>query len=291
MPPRPLSLINTVRSICNEAIMSGTFTQSWKDFFADTFYDSVLNDSLDLLGEELSELFKSVGSSRDQGSLSQAGMAWKKLLFLFMNCQSYNTHILPIHGKVMKKILPDEILQLTNIGINGHENIGVSNDFLLLKLPSKVFHAEVGSDWSDEEVIKRFKELLQNNFNNLEVTIIWAKTNFNDNIQGPMLWSEMARQRDKRNESSKIARHAWVTVPTNRLTSYSSNCAPIRRSRTFDAGSFWGYPSNESLTMRNIFELCDLSDEAKTVRKKPLIGLIDDRRYFNSMNFGNILEM
>ena len=225
----------------------GPFSSTWESSWSSKMSALANGDEIDieLLGGKVRGIFKGEGvEGRSQSSLSLAGGNWKKLVWTSLAALSVGGNTLPLLGKgVVEEALPTEVRSKLRISIGDHQGLFIDPEFLLLHL-NRSPKARNLSDFSlevieDPDLVKSY-------------TVIWAKTNFNDNILTSMLWSWVAEGVCWDGELE--IRNAWITAPTNKPESFSPGNTPLVRAGTFSGGMFWGLGTVNSLGMSSLFE-------------------------------------
>jgi hypothetical protein len=105
-------------------------------------------------------------------------------------------------------------------------------------------------------------------FEDLFVTVIQCKTNWNENAQIPMLW-DMVYNTDSfldprivvgvnNRDHKKLGsfKYAFVTVPTNN-TEYKPSLLPVKRVHELSGGNYWGRPTKSGVarSLQEIFSV------------------------------------
>ncbi|SVC99909.1 uncharacterized protein METZ01_LOCUS352763, partial [marine metagenome] len=205
---------------------------------------------VEMLTEELRDLFKSPADSvRSQSSVANAGVQWRRFLWCILSMLSTSGNEVPVFGgPMMRSVVPGWIRDMLRIEIGEARGLSHEPDFVLLKLrkPEGTGQPVSGAD-ALRDLLEADRGIVE------EVVVIWAKTNFNDNIQGALLWSHISMLQTE--GSDPPIRHAWVTVPTNRPDSYSPGTAPFNRASTFDGGAYWGIGRSDVFGMGSIFDI------------------------------------
>ena len=113
---------------------------------------------------------------------------------------------------------------------------------------------------------RRFKEVFAQNPECFSVCVISAKTNWNDSIQTPMLWS-LVFTSDLHHSIVNVGRnqnrpgmfghftYGFATTPSNNTDGWNANNTPVIRASTMTAGSYWGKPENSDLRMLPLSEV------------------------------------
>ncbi len=198
------------------------------------------------LGDSLSYIFKPSGggtSGRSQSNLSSGGTAWECLVVWYLNFIFWNTNVAV--AKYKKEIIPQILRQAITVGI-GNINSNTESDIVVYGIPNH----------NSEDSVD---EILENNIQLCDLSIVQCKTNWNDNSQIPMLWDMIYNS-----GSASINRvyvgtngvspssfrnfsYSFFTVPTNTKTKHESTSTHVMRVRNLSGGNYWGHPSKTSV--------------------------------------------
>jgi hypothetical protein len=202
------------------------------------------------LGDSLSDIFQANATSgREQGSLSGGGAAWECLNSWYLNLVCWNTPVMIIKQK--KTFVPPIINDSLSVTISNNQT-NTESDIVMFSIPL-----------SDTEVLQNSKlstinDHLTRKFGEVVLVNLQCKTNWNDNSQVPMLW-DMIYNSDSRLPNISVGingvspksvgsfKYAYVTVPTNKLTSYKPSSIPVLRVKNLTGGNYWGHASKPNI--------------------------------------------
>ena len=260
------------------------------------------------LGEHLRDIFyctkdDTSETERDQGTLSNGGTYWEELVTYYLNMCLVNTRTV-----VFMQASPFKAVQtaVTFNGMNSHSEVDViavtfpdsrlfTDDYRdVIKLLQKKYPISnvngTGLEFLYSNRIKKESTLLQrladylvnDNFKELGVHVLQCKTNWNDSVQIPMLWSliyYLSRDGVTLPTGSNIRfgagkytlerlkdfSYSFVSVPTqnngeyekdlvrkNKLKdkfekSFSETNLPVMRAHLIRGGYYWGLPKHNSI--------------------------------------------
>jgi len=260
-------------------------------------------DILDL-GDHLSEIFTSTGESgRNQSSLAGGGAAWEGLVCWYMNLCLLGSRAVVI--KQSKSLVPDPIAHSATVKYNNFKSntesdlIGIifpdRNEYTCNLEELRSFITLQGNPaYKNSEINYKplINDLVDRDFNALEVSVIQCKTNWNDNAQIPMLWDMIYRTKefidtgiavgDKSYSIRDLSRfsYCFVTVPSNKKDKFKPTSTSVQRVRSLSGGNYWGKASEDAVA-QNVSEIftrnystasskglrTDLSVALKTVTK------------------------
>jgi len=172
----------------------------WKERINTILGDNFNETDLLNIGDHLSEIFQSTGSSgREQGSLSGGGVAWESLVCYYVNLCSVGSRIVAFRKM---SLVPKPIQNAITVNY-GNFACNTESDITIVVFPNKnEYNLPINQiieikDSHDNKIELFLKEnlnlkltdyLCQRDFNQYEIGIIQCKTNWNDNAQIPMLW-------------------------------------------------------------------------------------------------------
>ena len=244
-------------------INEGHFASVWESSWSEKMSALAYGDEVDviLLSRKLREVFRSGGVGRTQGNLSIAGRNWKKLVWTSLSALSIGGRTLCLFGRGMiETSLPPEMRNKLMISVGNHSSLWIDPDFLIIHLTRDIF-ANSLEEFSSE--VREDPSCIE------RITVVWAKTNFNDNIIRPMLWSWLGERQE--NGALEID-YAWFTVPSNKPERFAPGNAPLVRASTFSGGSYWGLGKVESLGMDSVFDAIEDWKDNLQARKSGSIG-------------------
>lgn len=266
----------------SELFKMSSFAKSWtiwqptiKDFLGENPSPSSLID----LGDHLAEVFITTNErGRSQSSLSGGGAAWEALITWYINFCTVGSRIVAVKkmSLVPKPIQNALTVNYGNFACNTESDITIIvfpdlSDYLV-SLPS----IEVKDTNNNKiEPFKRNKFDLTNIANNLarrdfetyEVGVVQCKTNWNDNAQIPMLWDMIYSANGFKDHKITIGKegysiqdlnnfsYSFVTVPSNKRTTYKSESVAVKRVTNLTGGNYWGKPTSQHVakSIKEIF--------------------------------------
>jgi len=214
------------------------------------------------LGEHLSEVFRSTSTfGRDQSSLSGGGVAWEALVCWYLNLALIGTDAV-----VIKKASQVPLRVRQALTVKYHTvRANTESDLVAVSFPEYTpqLHSPLRGK---ESALDRCSRCAHDRLNDLFVTVIQCKTNWNDNAQIPMLWDMIYKAQFS--EASNIVvgenqahlprsrlRYAFVTVPSNVNAVYEVNTLCVQRVASLSGGTYWGQPTKNGVaaTLSEIF--------------------------------------
>jgi hypothetical protein len=240
--------LDELRSDLSNLILTNTFKENWNLHWCEELKIILTGDIIDLelLSEQIRELFLSASSG--SRAPEQAGLQWRRFLWCVLSILSTNDNELVLLGRPMiNKIMPSFAIQHLSISIGEDAGLTHNPEFILIN-----FNNELAMNQSVNT--ENIKNLLETNPKLIkDITVIWAKTNFNDTIQQPMLWAKIGMLNNEKSEFD--VKHAWVTVPSNKPEKFRPNTTPFNRANVFDGGSYWGLGKRDEFEMKSIFDI------------------------------------
>lgn len=213
----------------------------WKQKINMHFKDKSV-DELTQLGSNLSEVFKSTRSGRNQSSVSKGGQAWENLVCWYLNLCTIGSKTVVVKPALLPPSIKDAITVNYGSFISNTEADIVAITFL---------GKEIDVDTS-KSIIKQADDYIHQHLDKIEIHIIQCKTNWNDNAQIPMLWDMIYKVRNFENNNIAIGRnnfsikdchkfsYSFVTVPTVKLEKFKENTRAVKRVSNLSGGVFWG---------------------------------------------------
>jgi hypothetical protein len=269
-----MNLVERFRGqVVSQILMSKSFAPTWndrRDRLARGIPSNPSGGDIVSLGENLAEA--QVGNrnqGRSQSSVSVAGHSWQSLVILYLNMIYAGTEAVAVSSR----FTPTSVKNAMKVSYSG-PTIGGDIDAALLVLPKSSTVNEPGGGSIDEQrknSAKLFASSFDKFFTECHVSLIACKTNWNDLMQVPMLWSLLYGLRAASatmpgglsigsggNSIDQLAgfNMAFFTVPTGDLFKIKSSSVQVQRSRVFNGGYFWGFPTVRNL-VQNISEFPD----------------------------------
>ena len=231
------------------------------------------------LGGSISEIFglgaQSVRGATDtseaQSNISISGSAWERLITWYTNSLGCGLNMVALNKRGQTQHLPLSFKDAFQVTIN---NASTSSDLDVVLLnwigPQNQEWMEETFDTGERKEMLRarklFKEVFEQNPECFSVCVVSAKTNWNDSIQVPMLWSLVFTSGLNhpivsvgRNQSSPEMfghfTYGFATAPSNNIEGWNANNTPVIRASTMTAGSYWGRPENTDLRMLPLSEV------------------------------------
>lgn len=310
------NLIEEYRKQCVDALFStSTFNKSfgsWKTSILSLIPHKLPQEVFDI-GDHLREIFNitNTSSGRSQDVVSGGGACWEALVCWYLNlcCVGRRTIII----KHSKELIPNCVSDAITVNY-GNFPSNTESDLIAITFPDK---SEYLTEYSSLSVNDSYgnpiplykgktkkpnlKEIIDSlakrDFSDLEVNIIQCKTNWNDNAQIPMLW-DMIYSAKAFKTSISIGRngfsintikkfyYSFVTVPSNKLTSFKSTSTCVKRVENLSGGNYWGCPTlnNVAASIKEILTR-NLSSGASSNHLSTLgielPKLSSDYKYFN----------
>lgn len=222
---------------------------------------SVLN-----IGDHLADIFKSTGTEgRDQSELSAGGTGWEALITWYFNLCTAGSRVVAVKktGSLPTPIKDSITVNYSNFACSSESDITVIvfPDDPRFTQPNPSLYTNKGK--IDKAALD---SLVANTFADFEVGIIQCKTNWNDNAQIPMLWDMIYSAGGFRGrqisvgvnnfsiQSLSVFTYSFVTVPTNRLSSFKTTSTSVGRVKNLSGGNYWGYPTSNGIA-RNVKEI------------------------------------
>lgn len=262
-------IIDIVRKdVVEQLFAANTFNQAfntWKPKIQTIIGIKPTANSILSIAHHMRDIFKSTGGDgRDQGSLSGGGAAWESLVCYYLNLCLIGTNSVVIKKNSMIPLIIRHAMTVTY----GNVPANTESDLICLTAPDdELLDIEKNPLQRGETVLKRFEGLIDKHFNNVQVSVIQCKTNWNDNAQIPMLW-DMIYNVDEFEDENRIRvgihnrylnkanfNYAFMTVPSNKLESFKPNSLPIKRVAALSGGNYWGCDSKPGIaqSLREIF--------------------------------------
>lgn len=203
-------------------------------------------------GDHLSEVFRlgAPGGLRTQQGTSAGGAVWEALVTYYLNMCYAGTDTVAVR----RGLVPDPVRHALTVW-SGPTKIAPDIDALVFHLPGL---SSVPAARGETAMRRQLDALFNSRFADATVVVLACKTNWNDLIQIPMLWNLLytaRRTMGRQFQGVSIGSgtfsidglydfsYAFVTVPSNKLSNFTSTSAPVLRARTLIGGHYWGYPT------------------------------------------------
>lgn len=106
----------------------------------------------------------------------------------------------------------------------------------------------------------KLSEEIGKQFYSFQIGVIQCKTNWNDNAQALMLWDLIYKSKEKSLDGITVGSslysiqnipftYSFVTVPSNKLSTYKSTSICVARVTHLSGGNFWGYESSNGIAL------------------------------------------
>lgn len=279
-------MYNTIPDILRKSAVDSlfgtpTFKKCWKVWNVEIqkkLGQNYSENDLINLGDHLSNIFKSTGGAgRGQDSLSAGATAWESLVCWYVNLCSVGSRIVAVKKmSLVPKPIQDAItINYGNFACNTESDITIvifpnipdyNTDIALLNV--------IDNNGQTIQSVRKGKLnpmvtdfLAERDFGQFEIGIIQCKTNWNDNAQIPMLWDMIYSAGGFRGRNITIGRnnfgiqaaksfsYSFVTVPSNKKTTYKANSVSVKRVTNLSGGNYWGKPSEQNVakSLKEIF--------------------------------------
>jgi len=203
------------------------------------------------LGPALGDVFKSTNNAgRNQASQSAGGAAWEALVCWYLNLCLIGTRAVVVKKK---SHLPTPISEALTVTY-GNVKTNTESDLVAIIFPRNGDLDGFNLKYTGRAKVE-LDQYLENIIGQLEVCVIQCKTNWNDNAQIPMLWDMIYSATGFRADRASVGvngnsvrdvqrfSYAFVTVPSNGVSKYNRNSAPVLRLSNLSGGNFWGHPA------------------------------------------------
>jgi hypothetical protein len=233
-------------------LLKGNFEENWNDVWSSPMKQLIKADELEIemFSETIRDLFLSANSGKGRRP-EQAGLQWRRFLWCTLSLLTAGTNNFVVCGHPMiKKVLPNWMRDKLKISIGEGRGLTHEPDLVLVKIKQPYVNS---IEWSNFNPDLLCEHLNSNPNQVLELVVLWTKTNFNDLIQQPMLWARISMLHQT--GSSPPVRHAFVTLPSQKLHKFRPGTTPFVRASTFDYGGFWGIGKSEIFGMGSIFDI------------------------------------
>lgn len=312
-------MYNTIPEILRKEAVNNIFGtntmqvcwKTWKGIIQGILGANFTENDIINLGDHLSDIFNSTNNgSRTQGDVSSGGTAWESLVCWYINLCSIGSRTVALRRmSIVPKPIQDSItVNYGNFSCNTESDITI---IVFPDLPSyknDITATTLASD--NKPILKNDKirqivkdELAARDFSQYEIGIVQCKTNWNDNAQIPMLWDMIyAADKFKRSNltvgknnfsirNTRLFTYAFVTVPSNAISQYKSDCVAVKRITNLSGGNYWGRPSKQNIakSIKEIFANNYQSGQRIDLRTDLKAALPDLNRngslsYFNLTN-------
>ena len=233
-----------------------TFKENWNHCKSEI--EEILDGSQDLLkiGENLSNIFRSIPSSRSQSAVAKAGAMWECLVSWYLNLIFWNTNVLSIKWK--KSFIPKLINDALTVTVR---NISTTSEADLVSYSVPLFsNYEIDNlDGINEAINNEIGERR----NELFLNVMQLKVNWNENSQIPMLWDFVYNSEDVNIPYVQVGKngyhpnifdnfsYSFTTVPTKgngNLESYKIDGVNTQRVANLTGGNYWGYETKRGVS-------------------------------------------
>jgi hypothetical protein len=236
-----------------------SFRNSWISF--STGLDSVIGSNptsqqIFDIGENLSNIFRlNATSGRSQASVAGGGAAWECFATWYFNLIFWGTNVVAVRQN--KRFVPSVLYDSFCVTIANHKT-NTESDIVVYSIP------DVGN--IEQLKLEDIDELIRNNIQNVDTSIVQCKTNWNDNAQIPMLWDLIYNSNSFRipnvhvgtggfspNSFRKFC-YSFVTVPSGNDL-YESDSLCVLRVKNLSGGNYWGKKTEQGVcgSLSNFF--------------------------------------
>ena len=248
--------------ILNQAFKKKKFLETnssyYKKAIKDTLGPNPNGQKIFELGSSLSEIFKSSPQKRtdsnsrtttnSQSTVANAGNAWETLLIWYLNFILWNTPLLASSGN--KSFTPEVVRDAISVTISNNTT----------SKEADIFVYSVPTELTNNPTIEEINKSIKSNIKNSDLTVIQAKTNWNENAQIPMLWDIIYKAYDGSIENVQVGinglspksfnqfSYAFVTVPTGRKDPNSKSVS-VSRVSNLSGGNYWGKKTKSGVAM------------------------------------------
>jgi hypothetical protein len=216
---------------------------------------------LQVIGNELYNIFKTTSSGREQSDVSGGGAAWEALVCWYLNLCLLGSNTVVIKSK--KANIPPSISYAISVNY-GNFSSNTESDLLAITFP---VDPALSADFSGShsELMGLLSDIVDSRFIETELGIIQCKTNWNDNAQIPMLWdliyassgfSSNATVGSNGFSHTKLKKftYSFMTVPTVKPEKFKPTSTSVMRVKNLSGGNYWGLPSKTGIAS-NIFNI------------------------------------
>ena len=227
---------------------------------------------------------------RDQSGLSQSGKVFECLTSWYLNILFWNTPV--VVGSAGKNRVPDVLRDVTTVNVNNSE-CNSETDVFAFSIPDADYFSYTGIASVNEWLVPRLSKV--------NLTMIQTKTNWKDNVQIPMLWNLIYKDkliyegvRIGRNgqflESLESFSYAFITIPSGK-GSLDEICAPherhVLRVQQMSGGNYWCASRKENVA-KAIYDFPDRNFKGIILRtpSKRLWGHVQE----NLQKYPNMLD-
>jgi hypothetical protein len=251
--------------VVTELLSLGTMKKVWPiwkpHFQKITNGKSPSAKELQVIGNELYNIFKTTSSGRDQSDVSGGGAAWEALICWYLNLCLLGSNTVVIKSK--KANIPPSISHAISVNY-GNFASNTESDLLAITFPDDPT-LSVAFTGKHSELMELLSTVIESKFIETELGIIQCKTNWNDNAQIPMLWdliyassgfSTNARVGSNGFSHTKLSKftYSFVTVPTVKPEKFKPTSTSVMRVKNLSGGNYWGLPSQKGIAS-NIFNI------------------------------------
>ena len=221
-----------------------SFSQSWEQFepVVREKLSSNLGQSVFSLGDSLSEIFRSnMVTGRGQAVVAGAGTVWECLVAWYLNFVFTGTNV--IAARQNRLFVPGTITKALTVTI-ANQRTNSESDVIVFCIPDEFNRAPSSS-------LESLDNIIRNNLQSVDLSVIQCKTNWNENSQIPMLWDLIYNSTDFRIPNISVGiegfnpvsfrrfSYAFATVPTSRGP-FTQNKLCVLRVKNLTGGNYWG---------------------------------------------------
>ena len=244
------SIIEYYRERCVLNLNTKTFESVWPIWKSKIYEHSpsmTVPREVFNLGDHLSEIFLSTNKesgNRSQSDVSGGGTAWEALVCWYLNLCLIGRNTVVIKHK--KELIPDAVRETITVKYNNALS-NTESDLIAITFP---IDFDVPS-FENKHFMREINQYCEDHLSNIEIHIIQCKTNWNDNAQIPMLWDMIYNSKQLADgvfvgtnghciQDIKRFSYSFITVPTNKLSSYKNSSVCVKRLSNLSGGNYWG---------------------------------------------------
>ena len=233
-----------------------TFNDNWGHCKSEI--EEILDGSEDLLkiGQNLSNIFRSIPSNRSQSGVAQAGAMWECLVSWYLSLIFWNTNVLSVKWK--QAFIPKLIVDALTVTIR---NISTTSeaDLVTYAVPLTSDH-EINNL---EGINNAIDNEIGSNRTQLSLNVMQLKVNWNEGAQIPMLWDFVYNSQDVNIPYVQVGvngynpnvfdnfTYSFTTVPTKgngNLDNYKIDGVNTQRVANLTGGNYWGYETKSGVS-------------------------------------------
>ena len=236
---------------------------TWKPLILSIIGTDPTADQVLELGAHLSGIFRSTSEAgRGQESVSGGGAAWEALVCFYLNLCLIGS---PSVAFKKRSSVPEPVQDALTMS---YRNVpaNTESDMVAITFPENIrllrepLHA-------GESLRSRLDKAADQYFDQLSVSVVQCKTNWNDNAQIPMLWDMIYQARNfsggritqgrnnRHIQNLRSFTYSFATVPTNDVNLFKDTSLSVRRVGELSGGNYWGRPDKLGVarSIRQIF--------------------------------------